>query len=183
MKGEQNMSFIIDKTVGDNIKTLRLKRNLTQQALAELADVSKQTVSNIELGQGANSKTVTKLAEVLDVSPLALYQRTESKEDIKFKRVSSSSMAYHSSNAYADGFKKITDHIINDTKKQIYYKNIIPAIKAVLNDNRDIIFSKLDVVLDNKSDHFLDELISELLNSIKRSIFNKPDDITDNESI
>lgn len=39
------------RIIGANVKTARLKANLTQECLAELADVHWQTISNMENGK------------------------------------------------------------------------------------------------------------------------------------
>ncbi|MBP3615787.1 MAG: helix-turn-helix transcriptional regulator [Alphaproteobacteria bacterium] len=39
----------IQKRLGENLKRIRKSKNLTQFQLAELADISEETVKNIEL--------------------------------------------------------------------------------------------------------------------------------------
>ena len=59
--------FLID--MGRRIRTLRKKRKLTQEKLAEMADLSKQTISRAEKGQrelGAHN--VGRVAKALEVS-------------------------------------------------------------------------------------------------------------------
>ena len=78
------MALRIDETVAHNLKLIRLRHHMTQQALADRANLSKQTKSNLEKGQGASSKTLERLAECLDVSPLTFYQEKSEHEDIQF---------------------------------------------------------------------------------------------------
>ncbi|MDE3074908.1 MAG: helix-turn-helix transcriptional regulator [Chloroflexota bacterium] len=54
------------------LRQARQHRLLTQHELADRAGVHRVTVAEIELGKGASSRTVRKLAEVLDVSPAEL---------------------------------------------------------------------------------------------------------------
>jgi transcriptional regulator with XRE-family HTH domain len=52
------------------IKQLREKKNLSQEKLARLADVSNNTIVNIESGKQTNPtiETVSKIAKALDVA-------------------------------------------------------------------------------------------------------------------
>lgn len=52
------------------IKQLREKKGLSQEKLARLADVSNNTIVNIESGKQTNPtiETVSKIAKALDVS-------------------------------------------------------------------------------------------------------------------
>ena len=55
------------KLIGKQIKKFRLAKNLTQEQLAELCDISNIHISNIERGSGSISfTTLEKLAEKLD---------------------------------------------------------------------------------------------------------------------
>lgn len=53
-------------SVGENIKTLRLQKNLTQQSLAEQAGVSMTALRHLESGQGANLFTLIRIVRALD---------------------------------------------------------------------------------------------------------------------
>ncbi len=58
---------------GEHIRRLRLGRNLTQEDLAAMADLSQRTISMIENGrQRPHAKTLAKLAEALDVETWGL---------------------------------------------------------------------------------------------------------------
>ncbi len=60
-------------SVGKNIKTLRLRRGLTQDDLAKLLFVSRQTVSNYETGKShPDLETLVQIAEKLDTDANAL---------------------------------------------------------------------------------------------------------------
>ena len=62
MKNEQELK----NTLGYNIKIRRDQKNWSQEELAEKADVSKNTISDIETGQKfARAKTLVRLAVAL----------------------------------------------------------------------------------------------------------------------
>ena len=55
--------------IGENIQILRKKRSLTQETLAELIGVARQTVAKWESGESApDLETASRLASALDVS-------------------------------------------------------------------------------------------------------------------
>lgn len=51
------------KTLGLNTKFIRMKQNISQERLAELVNVSRDTISNIETG-----KTETSILTIVDIS-------------------------------------------------------------------------------------------------------------------
>jgi transcriptional regulator with XRE-family HTH domain len=52
--------------IGENIRTLRLQKNLSQQALATQAGVSMTALRHLESGQGANLGTLIRVVRALD---------------------------------------------------------------------------------------------------------------------
>ncbi len=59
--------------IGEKLKEVRTKRLLTQEELAEKADVSAATVVNIERNnQEPHFRTIRKLAKALDIDPTEL---------------------------------------------------------------------------------------------------------------
>jgi transcriptional regulator with XRE-family HTH domain len=59
--------------IGDRLKTLRVRRALTQQELADRAGVSSNTLNRIELNKAEpHMSTLRKLAKALDVDPSEL---------------------------------------------------------------------------------------------------------------
>ena len=55
--------------IGARLKQARLAKNLTQQQLAEEADISASFLSNVEMGrQAMNIKTLISLLDILNVS-------------------------------------------------------------------------------------------------------------------
>ena len=56
--------------IGDNIKKLRLQKDLSQDKLARLADIAFATLTKIESGETPNPtiETVKKIANALSVS-------------------------------------------------------------------------------------------------------------------
>lgn len=58
----------IKHLLGQNIKRLRVKKGLSQQKLAELVNIDQRNMSNIECGNSFPTKTLMKLANILEVS-------------------------------------------------------------------------------------------------------------------
>jgi transcriptional regulator with XRE-family HTH domain len=59
--------------IGDRLKTLRVRRALTQQELADRAGVSSNALNRIELNKAEpHMSTLRKLAKALDVAPSEL---------------------------------------------------------------------------------------------------------------
>jgi transcriptional regulator with XRE-family HTH domain len=57
------------------LKSIRLRKALTQRELAERADLSQATIVTLETGQAeARPSTVRKLADALGVEPQALME-------------------------------------------------------------------------------------------------------------
>ncbi len=57
------------KKLGDNLKKIRTKKNITQTELAKILGVDKSFVSNIENGKtNPTLSTITNLAQTLGVS-------------------------------------------------------------------------------------------------------------------
>lgn len=70
MRKRNNAEMNIDKVqVGNRIYDLRKSKNLSQMELAELVDMSKNSISNIELGkQLCKTDKLPRFAGVLDTS-------------------------------------------------------------------------------------------------------------------
>lgn len=63
--------------IGNNIQIARLKKNLTQEALAEKCDVSDKYISAIERGKSSGSiSLIINICNVLDVSPNYIFNGT-----------------------------------------------------------------------------------------------------------
>ena len=76
----------IQKRLGDNLKRIRKSKNLTQFQLAERADVSEETIKNIELCRcWTSDKNLAKITEALniDISKLFLPVQSSIQEDSK----------------------------------------------------------------------------------------------------
>lgn len=64
----------IKKELGEKIKRVRKLRNLTQEELAELVDISPRSLSNIEVGACfVKSETLERIIESLNVSTEELF--------------------------------------------------------------------------------------------------------------
>lgn len=56
-------------TIGDQIQCLRVKHGLTQERLAEMLEVSRQSVSKWELGQAMpDVEKIIRMSELFEVS-------------------------------------------------------------------------------------------------------------------
>lgn len=167
------MPLRIDETVAHNLKVIRLRHHMTQQALADRANLSKQTISNLEKGQGATSKTLERLAECLDVSPLTFYQEISDTENVQFKRVTTSSTSKFSSASYVEKLTSVVDDIVFETKNKLYYEQLAPLIKDIFNNNTNILLNNLGVGNNSKNYHIIASLEETLLIEIKQSILGK----------
>ena len=64
----------IQKRLGENVKRIRKEQNLTQFQLAEKADLSEETVKNIELSRcWTSDKNLAKLTKALGVDICQLF--------------------------------------------------------------------------------------------------------------
>lgn len=74
----------IAKHLGSVIKEIRFAKNISQEKLAELGDLDRSYVSEIERGvKIASVVTVFKLAHALEIEPSKIIQKLE--EQIKFQ--------------------------------------------------------------------------------------------------
>ena len=76
----------IQKRLAENVKRIRKSKNLTQFQLAEIAEVSEETIKNIELCRcWTSDKNLAKITEALniDISKLFLPVQSSIKEDSK----------------------------------------------------------------------------------------------------
>ncbi len=56
----------LEMMLGENIKALRLQKNLSRQALCEQAGISESALRHLEGGQGATLKTLVCILKALD---------------------------------------------------------------------------------------------------------------------
>lgn len=71
-------------TIGDMIQTLRIQKNLTQEALAEKLEVSRQSVSKWELGQAVpDVDKIVRMSELFGVTTDKLLMRDTDDAQIK----------------------------------------------------------------------------------------------------
>lgn len=71
----------IKKVFGEKIKRIRKKKNLTQEQLAELIDISPRNLSKIEVGECfVKAETLEKLLKALDISTEELFANEHIKE-------------------------------------------------------------------------------------------------------
>ena len=64
----------IRKILGERIKRLRKKRNLTQEVFAEMIDIASRNLSRIEVGESfVSADTLDKILLALNVTPEELF--------------------------------------------------------------------------------------------------------------
>ena len=79
------------RQIGENVKTARLKANLTQECLAELAGVHWQTVSYIENGKFPFSVvTFFNISQALTISPNRLLEGLPEPDEARMARIKKS---------------------------------------------------------------------------------------------
>lgn len=90
----------LEATLGDNLKRLRLSRNIEQRTLAEQAGVSTRALQNLENGQGSSLQTLLKVlralgreswidtvAPVASVNPMAMTTHAAPRQRARQKEV------------------------------------------------------------------------------------------------
>ncbi len=71
----------IKKVFGEKVKRIRKKKNLTQEQLAELIDISPRNLSKIEVGECfVKAETLEKILKALDISTEDLFATDHIKE-------------------------------------------------------------------------------------------------------
>ena len=66
MVSEVVTSDDLEQLLGSHLRALRIRRNLTQRALAERANVALGAVRNAESGRGATIRTLVRILKVLE---------------------------------------------------------------------------------------------------------------------
>ena len=103
----------IQERLAVNLKTIRKNKKLTQFELAEMADVSDETIKNIELCKTwVSEKTLSQITEALDVDVHTLFLPVCSSFD------QDSSDTIRIKNAISDNLKNYIDKILDELNKQ-----------------------------------------------------------------
>ncbi len=97
-----NTTEELEAQLGQQIRALRLRRNVDQQALAEQAGVALSALKNVESGKGATVKTLIKVLRALDrldwlkilspavsISPLQLLKQKAPRQRASSRRTTS----------------------------------------------------------------------------------------------
>ena len=64
----------IQKRLGENIKQIRKSKKFTQFQLAEMANVSEDTIKSLEQGRtGCSDKTLSQITEALEIDVVKLF--------------------------------------------------------------------------------------------------------------
>ena len=102
----------IKKRLGENVKRIRKEQKLTQFQLAEKAELSEETVKNIELSRcWTSDKNLAKLTKALEVDihslflPVSTSFDSDSKDSVIIK------------NAIAEHLKDYVDSILKEITK------------------------------------------------------------------
>ena len=104
----------IKKRLGENVKRIRKEQHLPQFQLAENAELSEETVKNIELSRcWTSDKNLAKLTKALEVDIHSLFLPVNSSFD------DDSQDSVIIKNAIADNLK----HYVNSVLKEITEKN------------------------------------------------------------
>ena len=104
----------IKQRLGENVKRIRKEQHLTQFQLAEKAELSEETVKNIELSRcWTSDKNLAKLTKALEVDIHSLFLPVNSSFD------DDSQDSVIIKNAIADNLK----HYVNSVLKEITEKN------------------------------------------------------------
>lgn len=71
----------VKKQLGEKIKRIRKSKNITQEQLAEMIDISSRNLSGIELGNYfVKAETLEKILKALDVTTEELFSNDHLKE-------------------------------------------------------------------------------------------------------
>lgn len=87
-KNKSMTSDDIKNRLGENLKRIRKEQNLTQFQLAEKADLSEETVKNIELSRcWTSEKNLSKITKALGIDISNLFMPVESSFDNDSKEI------------------------------------------------------------------------------------------------
>ena len=99
----------IQKRLGENVKRIRKEQNLTQFQLAEKAELSEETVKNIELSRcWTSDKNLSKITKALGIDISVLFLPIES----SFEDESENSIVIKK--AIADNLRSYVDTVLKD---------------------------------------------------------------------
>ena len=104
------MSISEDMSIGEDIKRMRIEKNMTQQELGQKLGVSQQMIGQWETGKANPKKeTIEKIAKALDVDPYSLYSfdmASEELEKIINQRISQNK---EKKDKLLDNYRKLND--------------------------------------------------------------------------
>lgn len=116
-----NKKTHIRNVIAGNVKKYRKLRQLTQENLAELADVSNTYIANIECGQTwISDKTVEKIATALHIEEYMLFipdeeiisdsdNITKKQKMIEFLKLRENALCSYISDFFSETFEHIVD--------------------------------------------------------------------------
>jgi repressor LexA len=102
----------MENDLSRKIKTLRLKRNMTLEQVAQIVGVGRSTVRKWETGMIANMKRdkIEKLAEALDTTPAYLMGWKEDKNKNKNKNIPQSQNLTEGENMLLELFRQVPEN-------------------------------------------------------------------------
>ena len=102
----------IKKRLGENVKRIRKEQRLTQFQLAEKAELSEETIKNIELSRcWTSDKNLAKLTKALEVDIHSLFLPVSTSFDIDLKD------SVIIKNAIAENLKAYVDSVLKEITK------------------------------------------------------------------
>lgn len=110
-----------DKRVGENIKSIRTRKGLTQQEVADLVGVKKQAICKIEKTGNTSPKTLNRIAELLNVDVSELYEPVPNPISAVYADfINDAEIKVIFSDSFKPVFKKV-----NDTVAERFYDQIL----------------------------------------------------------
>ena len=126
----------IKKELGEKIKRVRTMRNLTQEQLAEMIDISSRSLSNIEVGSYfVKFETLERILKVLDISSEELFANDHIKSNQELIReINIFINRIRDDNKELDRIYKILKCLIGDI--QVYYLLFVGEIMLNFKKNK-----------------------------------------------
>lgn len=110
---DENENISLRKILSSNIRTLRGKYHLTQERLAENAEISLPYLSDIEhCKTWVSDKTLLKLAKALNTTPATLLEYDSEKKEILSKEDQITEIIYQEKKEMIKAINKIYDDTI-----------------------------------------------------------------------
>lgn len=104
------MSIGKEMSIGEDIKRMRIEKNMTQQELGQKLGVSQQMIGQWETGKANPKKeTIEKIAKALDVDPYSLYSFDMASEELEKIINQRISQEKENEDKLLDNYRKLND--------------------------------------------------------------------------